>query len=211
MGSTMIALDTLLLFIATTFVVVLSPGPAAIAVTAEAASNGFKRSTLIIAGVATANVVFFGLSATGIAALIIASNTLFSIIKWIGVAYLLYLGISAIFSDAGPLSISASKKKASIHKTFLKGFILELSNPKALLYFSALLPQFIDISAPIVPQLAILCLITICLDLFCYSLYAYLGHTSISIGIKPFIIKIINRTAGGMLIFAGVKMATVEK
>lgn len=207
----MIPLDTLLLFIVTTFVVVLSPGPAAIAVTAEAASNGFKRSALIIAGVATANVVFFGLSATGIAALIIASNTLFTFIKWIGVAYLLYLGLTAIFSDAGPLSISAAKKKTSLHKTFLKGFVLELSNPKALLYFSALLPQFIDISAPIAPQLAILCLIAIVLDLFCYSLYAYLGHKSLSMGIKPLIIKMINRTAGGMLVFAGLKMATVEK
>ncbi len=207
----MIPLDTLLLFIATTFVVVLSPGPAAIAVTAEAASNGFKRSTLVITGVATANVVFFGLSATGIAALIIASSTLFGIIKWIGVAYLLYLGVTAIFSDSGPLSISPSKQKSSIHKTFLKGFIVELSNPKALLYFSALLPQFIDTSGPIAAQLTILCLITICLDLVCYSLYAYVGHKSLSIGIKPLIIQIINRTAGGMLVFAGLKMASVEK
>lgn len=208
----MIPLDTLMLFIVTTFVIVLSPGPAAITVTAEAASNGFKRSTLIIAGIAAANVVFFGLSATGISALIIASSTLFSIIKWIGVLYLLYLGFGAIFSNAGPLSISASNKgRAAIHKTFLRGFILELSNPKALLYFSALLPQFIDISRPIAPQLITLCLITVLLDLFCYSLYAYLGYKSLRMSIKPFIIKWINRTTGCMLVFAGLKMATVEK
>jgi len=157
-------------------------------------------------------VVFFVLSATGIAALLIASHTLFSIIKWVGVAYLLYLGFSAIFSHAGPLSINPSNsKKNSGYKVFLKGFILELSNPKALLYFSALLPQFIDISNPILPQLALLCLITLILDLFCYSLYGYLGFKSISVGIKPAIIKFINRSAGVMLIFAGIKMASVEK
>jgi len=208
----MIPIETLILFLITTFVVVLSPGPAAIAVTAESASNGYKRSLLVISGIAIANVVFFILSATGIAALIIASHTLFSLIKWVGVGYLLYLGFGAIFSDAGPLSIDPSKSKnGSKYKVFLRGFILEISNPKALLYFSALLPQFIDISKPIIPQLAILCFITIFIDFFCYSLYGYLGAKSVSVGIKPFIIKLINRTAGGMLIFAGLKMASVEK
>ena len=209
----MIPIETLTLFLVTTFVVVLSPGPAAIAVTAESASNGFKRSVLVISGIAIANVVFFLLSATGIAALIIASYTLFSIIKWAGVGYLLYLGFCAIFSDAGPLSINPSKNKKSSkkYKVFLKGFILEISNPKALLYFSALLPQFINISKPIIPQLAILGFITIFIDFFCYSLYGYLGAKSASVGIKPRIIKFINRAAGGMLIFAGLKMASVER
>jgi threonine/homoserine/homoserine lactone efflux protein len=152
------------------------------------------------------------LSATGIAALIIASHTLFSIIKWVGVGYLLYLGLGAIFSDAGPLSINPTKNKiGSKYKVFLRGFILEISNPKALLYFSALLPQFIDISKPIIPQLAILCSITIFIDFFCYSLYGFLGAKSVSVGIKPFIIKLINRSAGAMLIFAGLKMASVER
>ncbi|MEH6457947.1 MAG: LysE family translocator [Cocleimonas sp.] len=207
----MIPFETLILFLITTFVVVISPGPAAIAVTAESASNGFKRSFLVILGIAIANVIFFILSATGITALMIASHTLFTIIKWVGVAYLLYLGLSAIFSHAGPLSINPSnKKKVSGYKVFLRGFVLELSNPKALLYFSALLPQFINISDPIFPQLTLLCLITIFIDLFCYSLYGYLGAKSVSVGISPSMIKLINRTAGGMLIFAGVKMASVK-
>ena len=207
----MIPLETLLLFFMTTLVVVLSPGPAALAVTAEAASNGFKKSTLVILGIATANVVFFILSATGIITLIIASQTLFLTIKWIGVVYLLYLGFTAIFSQSGPLSIQASDKKHSkAYKIFIRGFVLEISNPKALLYFSALLPQFVDINSPIFPQLITLCLITMVLDLVCYSLYGYLGFQSRGKFIKPIIIKLINRSAGAMLIFAGLKMATVE-
>ncbi|MDI6746766.1 MAG: LysE family translocator [Rhodocyclaceae bacterium] len=208
----MISIETLLLFLATTFVVVLSPGPAAISVTGEAASNGFKRAFLVILGVAVANVAFFVLSGTGIAALIIASNALFTAIKWIGVAYLLYLGVGAIIGSAGPLNISPSTREAgNPHKAFLKGFIVEASNPKALLYFSALLPQFVDISRPVFPQLAIMCFMTFFIDLLCYSLYAYLGHKSSRVAISPFIIKCINRTAGGMLIFAGIKMSTVER
>jgi len=206
-----ISLETLIIFFMTTLVVVLSPGPAALAVTAEAASNGFKKSTLVILGIASANVVFFILSATGIITLIIASQTLFNLIKWIGVAYLLYLGFTAVFSQSGPLSIQTSKNKPSkTYKIFIRGFVLEISNPKALLYFSALLPQFVDINVPVVPQLIILCFITMILDLVCYSLYGYLGFKSRGKFIKPIIIKLINRSAGAMLIFAGLKMATVE-
>ncbi len=208
----MIPLDTLLLFFVTTFVVVLSPGPAVITVISESASNGFKRSLWVIFGIAVANAVFFVMSATGIVTLILASNLLFTAIKWAGVAYLLYLGISALFGRSGALSIKpALKGKSNFHKVFLKGFILEISNPKALLYFSALLPQFIDISRPIAPQVAILGLITFALDLICYSFYAYLGWKSSNVGLKPFVVKMINKTAGSMLIFAGLKMATVER
>ncbi len=205
-------IETLLLFFATTLVVVLSPGPAAIAVTAEAASNGYKRSFWVILGIAVANVVYFILSATGITTLIIASHTLFAVIKWVGVAYLLYLGLSIILSDSGPFSIEpARKERGKRGNVFLKGFVLEISNPKALLYFSALVPQFIDISQPVIPQILILCSITIVLDLLCYSLYGLLGHQSIHVGIKPVVIKYINRSAGAMLIFAGAKMASVER
>jgi len=208
----MIPLDTLLLFIATTFVVVLSPGPAAIAVATEGASGGLRRSFFVIFGIAIANLIFFVMSATGIAALISASSLMFSIIKWVAVAYLLYLGIGAIFSSSGPLSISSNKKnRRSLRASFLKGFILEISNPKALLYFSALLPQFIDISAPIVPQLALMASITLCIDLLCYGMYGYLGWKTTDMGAKPYLVNIINKTAGGFLIFAGLKMATMER
>lgn len=204
-------LDTFLLFLVTTLVVVISPGPAVITVTVEAASNGFKQSTFVILGIAIANIMFFALSALGIVTLIVASSLLFSIIKWAGVAYLLYLGFSAFFSKVGGFNLTTGKKqKSSFYKVFMRGFILEISNPKALLYFSALLPQFIDVSQAIVPQLVIFCSITFVLDMFCYSCYAYLGSHSRRVAMKPFVIKLINKTAGSLLIFAGIKMATVE-
>ncbi len=207
----MIAFDTFLLFFITTFVVVISPGPAVLAVALESASSGIAKSFGVIIGIALGNVVFFILSATGIAALIAASSLLFSIIKWTGVAYLFYLGAMALFSKSGGLRFDAEKKQeASFRKAFLRGFILELSNPKALLYFSALLPQFINIHQPIVPQLAILGLVTLMLDLICYSAYAYFAYHSTKHGLKPLTVKIINRTAGSFLIFAGLKMATVS-
>ncbi len=208
----MIPLDTFLLFFVTTLVVVLSPGPAVIMVTTESASNGLKRSFFVILGIAIANALYFVLSAMGIVTLILASDTLFAVIKWAGVAYLLYLGVTALFSKAGALKIETDKKvEKKYHLAFIKGFVLEVSNPKALLYFSALLPQFIDISRSIAPQAFILGGATFLLDLACYGFYAYLGWKSSSVGLKPIVVKIINRTAGSMLIFAGIKMATVQR
>jgi homoserine/homoserine lactone efflux protein len=208
----MISMEILLLFFTTTFVVVISPGPAAIAVTGEAASNGFKKAFMVILGVAFANVAFFILSATGIAALIISSHLLFTAIKWIGAAYLLYLGIGSIVGSAEPINIYPSKREpVTPQKNFLRGFVVEASNPKALIYFSALLPQFVDLSHSVLPQLAILCFITIFIDIFCYSLYGYFGCKSREISVSPHIVKFINRTVGGVLIFAGLNVATFDR
>ena len=104
--------ETYLIFLVTTAVVCLTPGPAALLVVAQGISNGFRRSWWAIAGIALANAVYFALSATGVAALIVASGTLFSIIKWVGVAYLFYLGISAIRSKASALTVTSDPGEA---------------------------------------------------------------------------------------------------
>lgn len=207
----MIPIDALIIFIITTFVVVLSPGPAAIAATAEAASRGFSKSMWLIFGIAVANSVFFVLSATGIAALILTSGLMFSIIKWTGVAYLLYLGLRMIFGRFNPISVSNEKIEKNPHKAFGRGFALEIVNPKALLYFSALLPQFIDVANPIIPQLVIFCLITFVLDFICYSGYAYLGAQSKVFKNSPIITQIINKATGGLLVFIGLRMTSIER
>ena len=209
--TSMIDLAIFPLFFITTFIVILSPGPAAVSVTGLAAGNGFFHSLWMILGIALGNVVFFVLSATGIAALIVASPTLFTVIKWGGVAYLVYLGLSALFSKGGVLKLQQRQKKApSLWKSFIQGFGLEIANPKALMYFAALLPQFIDLQHPLIPQLLIFGAIVFLLDVFCYSLYAYIGSKSTAFASNPRIAKWINRSAGTMLLFAGAKVAFIE-
>jgi threonine/homoserine/homoserine lactone efflux protein len=95
-----------LVFMLTTAVVILTPGPAAIAIAAQGAGNGHRRATFGVFGVAAANAVYFLLSATGIASLLIASSFIFGVIKWVGVAYLVYLGLSAIFSKTGGIQFA---------------------------------------------------------------------------------------------------------
>jgi len=198
-----------ILFAMTTIVVVASPGPTAIVVAAQGSGNGVKYAIFGVFGVAFANVVYFVLSATGIASLIIASHLLFSIIKWVGVTYLVYLGLSAIFSKSGGLKITQGRKEKRL-TLFSKGFIVGFSNPKTLLYFAVILPQFINLNAAIIPQMLIMGLTTIVIDITIYTAYAFLGHRISKSGVKGWVIKTINCTAGGALLFAATKMASVN-
>lgn len=201
--------STFILFAVTTFVVVSSPGPAAIMATSQGSGNGVGRAQFGIAGIAFANAIYFTLSATGIASLIIASNTVFTIIKWIGVGYLAYLGVSALFSRSGGLKVRQGSP--SPHRVlFAKGFIIEFANPKALLYFAAILPQFLDTSRSIAPQILIMGATTVVLDFTVYSAYAYFGQRITRSEIKGWIVKAINKTAGGALLFSAFKMAKVS-
>jgi len=206
------AIELLILFTITTLVVVLTPGAAAIAVVTESAKHGHARGSLVIFGVACANAVYFALSATGISALILASSTLFSVVKWVGVAYLIWIGLQMIFSSASGLSIGNGERvKKSATKVFMRGFIVEMANPKALLYFAALLPQFIDPAQPVLFQFLLFGVLTFLIDFVVYSVYSMLAAFSSRTSLKPAVTKWINRVAGGMLIFAGVNMARVER
>lgn len=204
--------NTYLIFLVTTAVVCLTPGPAALLVVAQGISNGLRRSYWAIGGIALANAVYFALSATGVAALIVASSTLFSVIKWAGVAYLFYLGISAIRSKSSALTVTQDSRHAvSGLRAFWQAVVVELSNPKALLYFVALLPQFVDPAQPVAFQMLIFGMTCIGLDVAAYSLYAWLGSKTQRFTANERFVKASNRTSGGLLMIAGAMMATVKR
>lgn len=202
--------ETLLIFTAATFVIVATPGAAAIAAASQGASHGVSRALVSVVGIASANVVYFFLSAVGIASLIIASNLAFSVIKWVGVAYLAWLGLTALLSPNGGIRIDQRRGSAIIPKLFAHGFVIEFANPKALLYFSAILPQFINTDEPILQQLFLMGGITLIIDLSVYSCYAFLGDIIVRSGLKPWIVKTLNRTAGVALLFTAMRMASVQ-
>lgn len=203
--------ETYLIFVVTTAVICLTPGPAALLVVAQGISNGFRRSYWGIAGIALANSIYFALSATGVAALIVASGTLFSIIKWVGVAYLFYLGMSAMLSRSSALTVTGdSRQTVSGLRAFWQAVVVELSNPKALLYFVALLPQFVDPTKPVALQMLIFGATCVGLDVAAYSCYAWLGSKTQRFTANERFVKTSNRTSGGLLMVAGAMMATVK-
>ncbi|MEO0859731.1 MAG: LysE family translocator [Pseudomonadota bacterium] len=202
-------LQAFLIFATTTAVVVMSPGASAIFVASQGASNGWRAAIFSIFGIMLATATYFVLSATGLAAVILASNILFQIIKWVGVSYLIYLGLTAIFSKSGGISVAKTGGARSRKRLFSQGFIIEFANPKALLYFAAILPQFLETTAPIAPQMIIMGVTGTAMQLVIYSVYANMGDRLANGGVRAWVIDVVNKTAGAALIFAGVKMASV--
>lgn len=204
------ALEIYLIFFVTTFLLILVPGPSAITAASQGANHGHKLALWGVFGIAVGDALFFLLSATGIAALLLASSSLFTVIKWLGVAYLFYLGLSAIFSKSRGIGLSKKQSSASSAKLFGQGLIVQLANPKALMYFSALLPQFIDINEPLAPQLLIMGLTCFIADILVYSMFALFGDRLAKGAVKDWMLSLINKLAGGFLIFVGIKMASLE-
>ncbi|BBP43789.1 LysE family translocator [Thiosulfativibrio zosterae] len=198
------------IFFITTFLLVLVPGPSALTAAAQGASLQSSKAFIGVLGIASADLIFFGLSATGISALIVASSTLFSVIKWLGVAFLIYLGLSVLLSKASAIQFENKKIDARTGKLFRQGLVIQLANPKALMYFSALLPQFINPNEPLLMQLAVMALTLFLADCLVYSLYGYLGFHMARQKLKAWLIRLINRAAGLTLLFTGIKMAMLE-
>lgn len=205
-------IELYLFFLVTTVMLILVPGPAAITVATQGASSDSKIAFCSILGVASADILFFLLSATGIASLIVASNLLFSVIKWIGVVYLIYLGISAIFCKAGAINIRPDhkSKKNEPAKSYYQGLIVQLANPKALMYFSALLPQFVDPNEPVVFQIFLMGITCFIADILVYTMFCRMGAQLARRNVKAWVINLINKAAGITLITTGIKMAALE-
>ncbi len=154
----------------------LTPGPAVMLVMASSFQYGFKPAMLPAFGVASANVLWLILAATGVSALITQSPNIFLGMKALGFLVILYMGFSAIF---GPLPDLSSDNQAAPArgKLFSKGLGLQLSSPMPVVFFGALLPAFFDATKPILPQFTIMLITVTATELLGLALYAYSGGT----------------------------------
>lgn len=193
-------------------VLCLTPGPAVFLVLSQALTRGAGRAMFSTFGILAANTVYFVLSATGVGAILMASYDLFFAIKWLGVAYLVWLGIGAFRGAHSAFSIrAADPRPLSNRRLFLNGFILQMSNPKVIVFFTALLPQFIDPRAAIAPQVAILALTSVAIEFCVQMTYATLAGRAAHLAAQPRFAKLTDRIAGSLLIGAGLGMATIRR
>jgi threonine/homoserine/homoserine lactone efflux protein len=201
------------LFVPTEALLCLTPGPAVLLVLATALRAGGRRSIASSLGILAANAVYFLISATSLGALLIASYRLFFLIKWIGAAYLVILGIRTMLGAREPLVPAAelSAKAESFRRRFANGFLLQMSNPKALIFFTALLPQFIDTRFPVAWQVAILGVTSELIE-FCVLLgYGLAAGRAAQLARQPRYAAWTNRLSGGMLIGAGAGLAMIRR
>jgi len=200
------------LFAVTETVLCFVPGPAVLLVLSQAISRGAKLALWSILGILAANTLCFVLSATGIGAALLTSYKLFFAIKWIGAIYLVWLGFTAFFRKSRLLSLSGVAEQGPREpRMFANGFILQMSNPKALIFFSALVPQFIDPHAPIWPQMLILALTSVVIEFVVQFFYATLAGRATAFVKRPRFAAITDRVAGTLLIAAGAGLAAIRR
>jgi len=195
------------LFAATETVLSLTPGPAVLFVLSSALRVGANRTLPAILAILSANSLYFALSATSIGALLVSSHRVFFGVKWIGAGYLVYLGIRSILGRQGVVQMQQKTVATGGWRLFADGLVLQLSNPKALVFFAAILPQFVDPRRPIVPQIVILGLISSCCEFLVLFAYASAAGRASILTREQRYAKWTNRLAGGLLIGAGTGIA----
>ena len=201
-----------LLFVMTVAVLSLTPGPAVLFVLSQAVRHGAGKSVWGSCGILSANTMYFVLSATSLGAVILASYRLFFLIKWIGAAYLVYLGLASFWGSRSVLSLPANDSGTRSSMRILRdGFVLQSANPKALLFFTAILPQFINAHHTIALQILVLGVSSVVVEFIILFCYGQLAGRALAAARNPRFEKITNRVAGSLLIGAGAGLAALRR
>ncbi|WP_027162988.1 LysE family translocator [Mesorhizobium sp. WSM1293] len=208
----MIDLTTLIAYIAVVLGFVFIPGPATLLTIARATSSGTKVGIATGAGIAAGDVFHTVMAMIGISAIIAASATLFSVIKYIGAAYLVYLGIRAIIEKT-PANPAAGALAISAGKAFRQAVLTEVLNPKTALFFLAFLPQFVrPENGSVMLQMTALEVIFVILGLFSTVVFAVsAGRLGTFLRRNPSVLRLQGKVVGGIYCALGVRLALQQR
>jgi threonine/homoserine/homoserine lactone efflux protein len=164
--------STTLLFAGAALALIVIPGPAVLFILAQSVEHGRRAGVLSALGVATGGLVHILAAAVGISALVVSSAVAFSVVKYAGAAYLVYLGIRRLLDRSGANG-DAVPREARPARIFGRGVVVNILNPKTALFFLAFLPQFVDPDhGPVLSQILVLGTLFVLLALLSDSLYA---------------------------------------
>jgi threonine/homoserine/homoserine lactone efflux protein len=195
-------LATYLLYVAAVALLIVTPGPTMLMCMTNAINHGPRRAMTSVAGAITAVLGVMALSATGLGALLAASETAFTIAKVLGAIYLIYLGVRTFRSNA-VLQVEGQQVPARSRSFCLQGFLVGASNPKAVLFFAAFFPQFLDPMQPIVPQFAILALTFVAFEFAVLTLCALGVARLLPLFKSNVVVRWLNRVCGGLFTLMG--------
>jgi homoserine/homoserine lactone efflux protein len=198
--------DLFAAFLVITIILILTPGPIVTLVIATGARSGVRAGLTTAAGTSLGNAALLAAIAFGLNWVMASAAYLFEIMRWLGAAYLLWLGIQA-WRGAG--RAEGTPPRSEVH--FLRGVLVALSNPKTIAFFTAFLPQFIDPARPVGHQLAVMCIVSVLLAAFtdsCWAIAAGLGRAWF---IKPARAKMLGRLSGLTLISGGIWLSLARR
>ncbi len=202
-------LETWAAFAAASAVLLIIPGPTILLVVSYALGQGWRTALPMAIGVALGDFTAMTLSMLGIGALLAASATVFTILKWIGAAYLVYLGIK-LFRAGGALQAEPRRTAASPLRMMAHAWLVTALNPKSITFFVAFLPQFIDRHADFRTQMAIFEATFLTLAFINAFGYALVASRARELVRNPRAIGIFNKAGGTLLVGAGIATVAVR-
>jgi homoserine/homoserine lactone efflux protein len=206
-------LQSWLIYMALVLVATATPGPAVFYVMTTSILHGWKKALYAALGNITGLFCLGVLAVTGLGAIIQTSQTAFTCVKYIGAAYLVYLGIRLFMTKNGQGSELHNEKctaEFSAVRTFIHAFGVAMSNPKAIVFLTALFPQFIDTANPVGPQFVILISTLMVMSFLFLLTYAILTHNARNLLSNPDRMEKFNRATGSVFIGFGVLLATSQ-
>ncbi len=207
-------MDSFLIYLTTVFVASIIPGPSMILALTHGIKYGAKKTMATALGNTCASLIQASISIAGLGAVLTASQPLFLTLKYAGAAYLIYLGLKLMFSK--PMTIDSSSPgnladDSSFGKRFSQGFYVATANPKAIVFFSALFPQFIDTAASPLSQYLGLVIPLSIIAFLCMMIYALGGAKITRFFIRGNLGNYFNRIMGGSFITLGIGIVISEQ
>lgn len=199
-------------FFVATVAISLSPGPGAIAAMGAGLNHGFARGRRIAIGLALGVWTQLAVVGVGLGALLATSGTAFAVVKWLGVAYLVWLGIQQWRAPAAPLvARDAAAGNATARELVLRGWTVNAVNPKGTVFLLAVLPQFVDPAQPLLAQYLVIGATFGVVEFSVMSGYAALASRVLGLLSTPRQMRALNRTFGSLFVLAGMLLATFKK
>jgi homoserine/homoserine lactone efflux protein len=198
-------------YLITTIVLSLTPGPGVFSCLSSGLNHGLRLGVWNSIGMQAANLIIVIAVSLGLGALLVASETLFTGVKWLGVIYLIYLGIATWRAPLRAFEKDADDGARTARAVFMRGFLVNATNPKGIIFFTAILPQFIDVARPQATQYAILAATTFAVDLVVMGGYTALAAKVLRAMHEPGHLRWVNRGIGGAFVATGVALAGLRR
>lgn len=201
-----------LAFFVAAWAISFSPGPAVVFSMSNGVNYGFRRGHVAVYGLALGVGTMMITVAVGVGALLVASPVAFAAVKWFGVGYLAYLGIKQLLSKQGSL-ISTEQRDTNVtpRELIFKGWLLNATNPKGVVFLMAVTPQFVDASKPVLMQYVVITLTLMFTEMVAMSIYTAFASRVLSYFRSPGQMLFLNRLFGGLFVAAAAFLATFKR
>jgi threonine/homoserine/homoserine lactone efflux protein len=213
----MFGIHDLALFIISGLLLNIMPGPDSLLIMTRSATQGWRAGSAAALGIGAGTMMHILAAALGLSALLATSATAFTAVKWIGAAYIVYVGIgmlrARLRAEAPPIAVPVDAKPLPYRRIFFQGFLTNVLNPKVALFFLAFVPQFISADSTSKPLAFIIlgCIFNFNGMLWCNGLAVFTAFASARLKLKPLVSLWLNRVTGGLFVALGLRLALAEQ